>query len=86
MREEDQPCLDNIVNAPVPMIIMIDEGTLQEIKHGSLPLPSTLSPAATTATIVPGLNSSSFLSLGHLCDNGCNILLKKQKMYAIKEK
>ena len=26
------------------------------------------------------------LSLGQLCDDGCNVLLNKQKMYAIKDK
>ena len=68
------------------MIIMPYAGTLQANKHGSLPLPSTLSPSETIATIVPGLKSSSILSLGKLCDDVCNVLLNKQNMYEIKDK
>ena len=68
------------------MIIMPYAGTLQANKHGSLPLPSTLSPAATITIIVPDLKSSSLLSLGQLCDSGYNVLLNKQKMYSIKDK
>ena len=68
------------------MITIPDSGTLQENKHVSLPLPSTLSPAATITTIVPGLKSSSLLSLGQLCDYGCSLFINKQNMYAIKDK
>ena len=78
--------MDNIFNATGPMIIMLDYGTLQTNNNSFLPLPSTLSPAATIATIVPGLNISSLLSLGWLCGDGCNVILNKQNIYAIKEK
>ena len=86
MGEEYQHCLDNIVNAPGPAIITPEAGTLQASKHGSLPLPTILSPVATIATIVPGLKSYYLLSLGQLCDDDCNDLLTKQNMYTIKEK
>ena len=52
----------------------------------TIPLPSILSSAATITTIVPDLNISYMLSLGQLCDNGCYLLLKKQNMYAMKDK
>ena len=78
--------MDNIVNAPGPMIIIPDTGKLQARKHISLPILRIFSPAATINTIIPGFNSSYMLSLGQLYDNGCNVLLNKQKMYAIKEK
>ena len=68
------------------MIIFPDTSTLQANTHGSIPLPSTLSPTGITTTIVPGLKSSSMLSLGLLCDDGCNIILDKHNMYAIKYK
>ena len=45
-----------------------------------------LLPAVTIATILPGLNIYYMLSLGQFCDDGCNVLLKKQKMHAIKDK
>ena len=78
--------MDNIVNAIGPMISMSDDGILQANTYGSIKLLSKIPPAATIATIVPGLKSSSLLSLGQLCDDGCNVLLNKQKMYSIKDK
>ena len=86
MREEYQHCLEKIVDATGPMIIIPDTVTLQASKHGSLPLPSILSLSETIAKIVQGLKSSSLLSLGQLCDNGCNVILNKQNIYAIKDK
>ena len=78
--------MNNIINAPGPMIIMLYTGTLQTSNHGSLPLPSILSPTETIDTIVPELHSSPLLSLGQLCENGCNVILNKQKKYAINKK
>ena len=78
--------MENIVNTTGPIITIQDAGILQTNKHGSLPLPSILSPVATIDTLVPGLKSSYFLSLGQLCDNGCNVLLNKHNMYEIKGK
>ena len=78
--------MEKILYEKGPMIIMPDAGTLQANKHGSLTLPSKLSPEATTSTIVPVLKSYSLLSLGQLCDDGWNVLLNKQKTYAIKDK
>ena len=86
MREEDNHCLEKNVHVPGSMIIMPDSGTLQENKHGYLPQPSILSPVSTITTIVPGLKSSSLLSLGHLFDYGCNLILNKQRIYTIKDK
>ena len=34
--------------------------------------------------VLPGLKSSSFLSLGQLCDDNCNILLTKHHLHTIK--
>ena len=68
------------------MIIIPEAVALHANNNGSLPLPITLSPAATTATIVPGLKSYYMLSIGQLCDDGFNLLLNKHNMYAMKEK
>ena len=57
IREEYQQCLGKIVNTTWSMITMPDTGTLQENKHGYLPLPIILSPAASISKIVPGLKS-----------------------------
>ena len=71
--------MDNIVNATGPMIIMPYTGTLYASKHGSIPLPSILSPEANIDTIVPGLKSYYLLSLGQLCEGGCNVLINKKR-------
>ena len=78
--------IGNIVNAPGPMVIILDAGILQANKHGSLPLPSILSIESTINTIVPVLKSSSLFSLGQVCDDVCNVALNKQKIYAIRDK
>ena len=77
MIKEDKQCLENNVNVPGPMITMPDSGTFQAKTHGFLPLPSILSSAATTATIITGLKISSPLSFGQLCDDGCNLMFNK---------
>ena len=55
-------------------------------KQGELPLSKELSTTAKIATILPHLKSSSLISLGKLCDDGCNILLNRTKLYAIKNR
>ena len=57
---------------------------LQATKAGTIPLHPTLSQQATTTHIVPGLNSSSLISLGQLCDDGWNVLLTDTALYAVK--
>ena len=53
---------------------------------GILPLSAVLSDEAKTASIVPGLNNASLLSVPQLCDDGCDVLFQKEKMYAVKDK
>ena len=36
--------------------------------------------------ILPGLKCASVISIGQLCDNGCNILLNKYKLTTVKIK
>ena len=61
---------------------------VEYIRHlkRNLPLYSKLSKKARIAKILPELRSSSLLSLGQLCDDDCDILLNKKKMYVIKDK
>ena len=54
--------------------------------QGSLNLHNKLSQAAKVGTILPQLKSSSLLSLGQLCDDGCDVLLQRNKLYALKDK
>ena len=36
--------------------------------------------------ILPGLKSALLISIGQLCDDGCNVLLNNKKLLAIKNK
>ena len=45
-----------------------------------------LSEKAKKATILNNLHSSSLLSFGQLCDDGCDVLLQSKKCYVIKNK
>ena len=54
--------------------------------QGLLALPPNLSRKARTATVVSTLQSSSLLSLGKLCDDGCQVLLDNDWMIAVKKK
>ena len=86
IREEDAMCLTDIVDANGPDISLPDNSTLTATKKGILPLPAVLSTQARTASIVPGLNNSSLLSVPQLCDDGCDVLFRREKMYAVKDK
>ena len=79
-------CLTDIVDANGPDISLPDNTTLTATKNGILPLPAVLSTQARTASIVPGLNNSSLLSVPQLCDDGCDVLFRREKMYAVKDK
>ena len=63
---------------------MPNNATLQATERGELHFSKSLSENARTAVILPGLKSSSLISFGKLCDDDCDILLNKRKMYAVK--
>ena len=77
------PVLQNIrTNSSVD--VMLPDNTLLTSTHsGNFSLPS-LSSAATTAHILPGLSDTSLLSLGQLADDGCLILLNKRFLKVFK--
>ena len=54
-------------------------------EKGELPLSSLLSPQAKNAIVLPKLTSANLISLGQLCDDGCSIVLDKNKMIAVKD-
>ena len=59
---------------------------LKATKKGMLPLPSIVSTTAKQATVVPGLNSASLLSVPQLCDDDCTVRFDKNKMVAVKDR
>ncbi len=55
-------------------------------RKGILPLSEEVSDAAKTAMILPNLRSASLISMGQLCDDGCDILFNKHVLVVMKNK
>lgn len=53
--------------------------------QGQLPSHEDLSKNARTAIVLPSLTSSSLVSLGQLCNDGCNVSLDKAKLQVHKD-
>ena len=53
--------------------------------QGELLLSQHLSKQAKTAVVLPNLTSSSLISLGQLCDNGCKVNLDKNSLNVYKD-
>ena len=85
-KEDDAKQLTNITKNASTNVQLPNGKYITSSKQGELPLSDDLSPTARTATILPELKSSSLISLGRLCDDGCNIFLNYAKLYAIKNK
>ena len=83
-RDQDKTVLNNIKNCIGPSVLLPNNELISSTSRGQLPLSSELSNAAKTAMILPKLTSSSFISLGQLCDDDCAILLNKKTLLAIK--
>ena len=85
-RDEDKVILKNITLVNGPTVTLPNNLTLKSVEEGVIPLSPLLSNQATKASIIPGLTSSSLISLGQIADDGCTILLNKKKLFAIKDK
>ena len=79
VKETDAHILQNIETTTGLSVALPDLSTLTSSKKGILPIPG-LSETAKTAHILPGLCSASLLSLGQLCDDGCEIVLSKNNI------
>lgn len=79
IRECDASVLDNVRPVHGPIVNLPNDETLQSIAQGVIPLPG-ISPTGRNSHILPGLTSSSLLSMGQLCDDGCEIQLTKSKI------
>ena len=85
-RNEDTACLKNIRNVQGPSVTLPNNVAIASNRQGQLSLNSKLSLSAQKATILPNLKSSSLISLGQLCDDDCEILLNKKRLYVVKDK
>ena len=83
-RERDKSCLHKIKNAPGPTVTLPNNTTITSTSCGRLPLHESLSPQATTTSILPNLQISSLISLGQLCDDDCQVLLNKKSLFVVK--
>ena len=76
-RQQDVDCLSNLLHLPSTDIILPNASTIASSTKGHLPLLSLLTPKAKEALILPQLCSSSLISLGQLCNDGCTVTLDK---------
>ena len=58
---------------------------LNSNKQGHVSLCKKLSTHAQRVTVLPNLKISSLVSLGHICDENCQILLDKKKLHVVKD-
>ena len=84
-REEDAHVLTGVRDTSTPPITLPNKEFIVGTKEGTLPLHNKLTKTARTAKILPGLKSASLISLGKLCDDGCDITLHEDKLYVSKD-
>jgi len=71
-------------NTPGPTVYLPNGATLNATSQAHLPCSNKLSQAATLTHIFPGLQTTSLISLGQLCDHNCKIVLDKNNVFVIK--
>lgn len=75
--------LKNIHQCHGPTVLLPDNTKMHTSESGSLPFPG-LSDTAKQAYIYPKLQSASLISVGKLCDDGCDVTFRKHDVQAIK--
>ena len=78
-RPQDINVLDNIIDEDGPTVALPDNTTLHATKAGTLPI-TGVSTLAKKVHIIPKLSSSSLISMGQLCDDDCDVHLRKEDM------
>ena len=84
-REKDAHVLADIIDSPGPPVLIPDGTTITSTRKGILPISQQLSQKGSTAMILPGLSSASLISIGQLCDDGCNVFLNEKTLLAVKD-
>ena len=67
-----------------PSVQLPNGEIIHSTANAQLPLSPELSKCAKQALILPKLSSSNLVSVGQLCDDGCEIILNKYELTAIK--
>jgi hypothetical protein len=68
----------------IPLHVNMPNGTTIQSSHTSELILSELPPEARRAHILPGLVHNSLISVGQLCDSGCNVTFTQDKVDVIK--
>ena len=71
-------CLEGMKKCNGPSIQLPDNGMITADRKVIIPLFDELSPEAKTAMILPNLRSASLISMGQICDDGCDVLFNAQ--------
>ena len=79
-RKADVKCLNNVQPNKSIKVTLPNSQSISSTIQGTLPLSNELTSKAKIAVVLPNLTSSSLISLGQLCDDGCNINLDKDRM------
>ena len=82
-RYQDRHVLQNITPCLGPPVGLPDGTVIRASHSGTLPL-RHLSAPAKTVQIFKGLKSASLISVGQLCDDGCEVVLEEHKVNIIK--
>ena len=84
--EKDQHILINPTQLTTgPQVRLSNNNEVQTCSRGHVPLHTSLSQFATQANVFSQITSSSLISLGQLCVDGCTTMLDANKLYIIKQ-
>jgi hypothetical protein len=78
------PC-NNKQEAHVPFSVNMPTGTMIQLSHTCELLLADLPPQARKAHIIPGLLHNSLISVGQLCDSGCNITFTQEQVTVLRD-
>jgi hypothetical protein len=78
------PCMNKRA-AHLPLHVNMPHDTSIQSSHTSELLLSALPPQERRAHILPGLVHNSLISVGQLCDSGCNIIFTKDNVEVKKD-
>ena len=84
---KDEHVLHNVKDTPHgPEVALPDSSIIKASKTAELPLPNNIINAPAKKVAVFDHLQNSLISLGQLCDDGCDVLLNKKKLFAVKDK
>ena len=83
IRSSDAHCLSDIEQYSGSAVTLPDDTKIKPSHKGILPLHSSFSNTAKTATILPKLQSSSLISVGKICDDNNHVIFNKNSVHAI---